>query len=428
MKLRLRALFAGAISLLLASCNGQDSQYYRVGIGTELPYGKSDVDEQTHLQSMYLAQLCKQAGVVYVESVDMQPCSGMWPLIVQAGLNDIDNRCDSYLSWLDSKRRDAPSILQQIGDVQTATSAVLLATGVGVDAVGIVAAAFGLSRSTFANYNSRLIQQIDQSTVQTVVLSSQTRLRKEIAGLNITDRPMAVYALRQYLRLCAPFTIETEINITVATYSSGGAAALQARSPLVGTFAMQPSTPQAKVGRVFAPVPQDAVLSQYFNAAKNSGLSNADLKQALMSICVPENRIVDKSPSINAKIMIYQDYWNNNKPTSAKTIVVDGKLKEEEVSTITQNEKICGSTFENFFEFKTFPNGLNYDPTLVGMLNKKLPLDSQLTRGDNISKFRSAIKSIKSELYKSDPNNADKLISNYVSDQMTSYFYNKLKN
>ncbi len=44
--------------------------------------------------------------------------------------------------------------------------------------------------------------------------------------MNIDNRPAAIYALRQYLRLCMPMTIETQINTTVKLFERGGTVAL----------------------------------------------------------------------------------------------------------------------------------------------------------------------------------------------------------
>jgi len=73
-----------------------------------------------------------------------------------------------------------------------------------------------------------------------VVLQRQQRYREDLFGTAtnrsqaiISSRPAAVYALRSYLRLCMPMTIETEINNTVTTFERGGAAALQISRPMI---------------------------------------------------------------------------------------------------------------------------------------------------------------------------------------------------
>lgn len=142
-------------------------------------------------------------------------------------MNDIDVRCDSYLVWLDARRRAREPILQEISDVRTTTTAILAATGAGVEPIAIAAAAFGLASSSFTNVNSSLVFALDQSTVQTVVVSRQNEFRRNLP-LVIDNRPAAMYALRSYLRLCMPMTIDTQVNTTVKLYEQGGPAGIAA--------------------------------------------------------------------------------------------------------------------------------------------------------------------------------------------------------
>jgi hypothetical protein len=89
-----------------------------------------------------------------------------------------------------------------------------------------------LASNSFTNLQSRLLLEVPHSTVQALVLSRQKEYREDLFGTDkkpgviIPDRPSAIYALRSYLRLCMPITIEMEINNTVAAFERGGAGAL----------------------------------------------------------------------------------------------------------------------------------------------------------------------------------------------------------
>jgi hypothetical protein len=93
--------------------------------------------------------------------------------------------------------------------------------------------AFGLAANTFTNVNSRLLLEVDKTTVQTLVLRRRNEFRLDVSRKNITDRPTAVHALRLYLTICTPFTIETDINSTVTVFQQAGARALEVKEPLV---------------------------------------------------------------------------------------------------------------------------------------------------------------------------------------------------
>jgi hypothetical protein len=208
----------------LSGCNSADGGYLTRGIGSDL--NTPSLADQTAQLDSYVLDICRQAGLAPVESANGGQCtidgsfSTDWAIFVQAGMNDIDHRCDDYLQWLDDKRRSTAPILQQIGDTQTGVTAVMAATNVAGPAIGIVAAAFGFARSSFTNFNSRLLLEIDHSTVQTVVLTRQRAFRSGLPQV-INNRPAAIYALRSYLRICMPFTIETEINNTVTLFERG---------------------------------------------------------------------------------------------------------------------------------------------------------------------------------------------------------------
>src|SRR5262249_16381517 len=147
--------------------------YVREGAGTNLYW--SGLADATQLQELYIGYICRQAGLPVISEGSSLRCGDnafgprQWTIFVQAGMNDIDKRCNAYLAWLDEKKRSSGPILQQIADVDKATLAILTATSVGAVPMGIVGAAFGLATDTFTNVNHRLILELDKTTVQAVV-------------------------------------------------------------------------------------------------------------------------------------------------------------------------------------------------------------------------------------------------------------------
>ena len=146
----------------------------------------------TELQNIYLDYLCRQS--VSSIGADAPGCAQVvppnaWPVIVQAGLNDIDARCDLYLAWLDAKRRENTAILTEISAVRFAVDALTNPNITGVSGVGLAAisAAFGLATSTVNNFNSLLLQ-VDQTTVQTVVTGNRRVFREDLVRLLVVDR------------------------------------------------------------------------------------------------------------------------------------------------------------------------------------------------------------------------------------------------
>jgi hypothetical protein len=224
-----RLLVCAGVVLAVGGCDPVDREYFKRGIGTELNPG--DIAAAASAQDEYVTYICEQAGIqpAGYGVCGAQPTSPQtWQVFVQAGMNDIDQRCDAYLTWLDYVRRAREPTLKTLADAQSATTVIMGQSGIGAAPIAIAAAAFGFATSTFTNVTSRLILEVDHSTVQAVVLSHQKQYREELLGsadnrtaVVIASRPAAIYALRSYLRLCMPMTIETQINTIMTTFSRG---------------------------------------------------------------------------------------------------------------------------------------------------------------------------------------------------------------
>jgi hypothetical protein len=232
-----------ALSLLLSGCDTTDSNYFRYGVGTNL-YSE-DIIQTTQLQDVYFTELCRQALPVISTSdsvcLNAVPNAAAWGLIVQAGLNDIDRRCDSYLAWLDDRRRTNNAVLKELADVTVATQAIMRVGGVGANPITLAGLAFGLAANTFTNINSRLLLEVDKTTVQTLVLRRRDEYRFQLRSIQVESKPAAVHALRSYLNICTPYTIETDINSTITVFQTGGAAALN-RPPLINAETVRSTT------------------------------------------------------------------------------------------------------------------------------------------------------------------------------------------
>lgn len=232
-----RAMRAGivagcvALALLTGACDSIDSRYQRYGIGTDLYW--DGLPAATQLQDAYLAHICAQAISPGARSADVAICDGFvlgsrdWGLLVQAGMNDIDLRCDGYLAWLHDKRASREPILKQLAAMGGATAAILRATDVGATPIALAGIAFGLAAETFTNVDLRLLSGVDYTTVQSVVRDNRTQFRINNLNLVIDNRPAAIYVLRNYLSICMPSSIEMSINNTINVYHRGGPDALR---------------------------------------------------------------------------------------------------------------------------------------------------------------------------------------------------------
>ena len=199
------------VALALAGCDPvTERRYVTEGAGVDLY--TADRANQVELQNRYVDFICAQAG---------PNCGGSWAAFVQAGMNDIDQRCDAFLTWLDARRRDKEPVLNELTAIGAATHTIMTVTGSSAGSLDIVTAAMALAAATYSNWNSRLLLSLNQSTVQDTVYANQGKFRDKIKDYTIDNRPYAIYLLRNYLRLCMPTTIEANINTSATLVQLG---------------------------------------------------------------------------------------------------------------------------------------------------------------------------------------------------------------
>jgi hypothetical protein len=178
----------------------------------ERPSIHTDRASQIELLQEYERFVCAQLG---------PSCGNDWGTFVLVGMNDIDQRCDGFLTWLDARHRDREPIIAEISAINTAVHSIMTVTGSSPKSLDIVTAAFGLASASYANWNSRLLISANQSTVQEIVYKGQGDFREKIKTYVVPDQPTAIYLLRNYLRLCMPITIKAS-NTRAARRSGSG--------------------------------------------------------------------------------------------------------------------------------------------------------------------------------------------------------------
>ncbi|WP_156510634.1 hypothetical protein [Labrenzia sp. OB1] len=335
------------LGLFVAGCAPAGQNFLANGPGAKLE--ANDIAATQIRSNDYFKYLCKQAGLItysgsYNSCLPNPGDAHNWMTLTYQGLNDIDRRCDSYLQWLDNKKRSKAPLLSQIASIDTATTAILGATGVSGAPLTIVAAGFGLVRQSVENYHSRLLLEIESSTINSVVLNEQRRFRGRLKTdkVIVDNKPAAEYVLRTYLRICLPFSIETSIN-NFSTLGSKGIAADNNNSidwsPVVRSF---------ESGDTFTP--PDRVDSTYEEASKifknPDGYFKTDVIDIQKRICTdPDGKVRNKT---KVAILLTEDLIHQG-----DTSKFDGKLDETEISTIRGwPEKECDhKKYYGYFEY-----------------------------------------------------------------------------
>jgi hypothetical protein len=341
-----------ALAVLVSSCDTTDSRYFRYGIGTDLY--SDDIVQTTQFQDIYLTELCRQALPVLSSSenqcLNAVPSPNAWDLIVQAGLNDVDRRCDSYLAWLDDRRRTNNAVLKELGDVTVASQAIMNVAGVSANPITLVGLAFGLAANTFTNVNSRLLLEVDKTTVQTLVLRRRSDYRVGLQSIRVENRPAAVHALRSYLNICTPFTIETDINSTITVFQQVGAGGLVAKPPLVSAATVgAPVRATERIGRpVRATIEEHPEFAEILDPYDPQAHSVSFVSSVQRALCVPKNEIGIPGAATKALIAIFEA----SPHTKTKN---NGKLDAKEIALIRGQGPCVEGGGRNFFEKLTYP-------------------------------------------------------------------------
>ena len=373
----MRVIACVGIALTAAGCDPvTERQYVREGIGTELH--TDNIVDRTNLQDTYVAHICEQAGLTAASCGIESFNSTAWTLFVQAGMNDIDQRCDAYLAWLDAQRRDREPILRQLAKVAGATSAIMTVSGAGADSLAVVAQAFSLATASYSNWNSRLLLEVNHSTVQNLVYTRQTDFRNSIAQAGVSNRPRALYLLRNYLRICMPITIETDINTSV-TLVQRGAGEMVKDQPVVGTAMSTLLTSTQKIVKIvrpdFPPTPGYAEIIKSYDAK----VFTPDLvKPALQRLCVKDADAVGVGTV--PLVQIYQ---------MEKGAPITGKLTLAQVQSL-RGDSACPADRPNYYEAHAMAAGRVTSGTL-SLLDAGLPADQKIQGTPTIADVRAKI-------------------------------------
>jgi Putative peptidoglycan binding domain. len=374
------------VAASLAGCQGGEQNYLVNGIGTELT--APNLARTESLQNQYFSYLCRQANSQpYVAGERCEIAN--WDLIVRQGMNDIDRRCDGYLQWLDNRKRSKGPWIAQIGDTAAATAAVLGQVDAGTKAITLVAQAFQLVTKSVENYHSRLLLEVESSTVHSIVLKGRYDFRTylQAKGIHFSNKPDAEHALRSYTRLCLPFAIEAKINnfsTLAANNERPGADNTLGDLPVVG--AVRASTP------VFRP--------DRGAGTRNPAIEDQTVRRLQKALCVP----ADGKVGVQTKeaIRAYQ-YVNRQAET--------GQLSETAVDEIIntfgpgQPKQFgeCDPQFRNFLERHYFNN----DPGGGGIVDLREILRAlagrhgaavEITDADTLATLRPKIEAIKQKI------------------------------
>ncbi len=206
-----RMVALGVGVALVAGCT-QDSNMGRIlrGPGTEFDPGQ--LQTYTTAQDDIYRSLLPIAGLREDPSTPPQ-----WAAFVRAGIQYADAQCEEYMNalfWLD---RAKDRTTTQINLAGAAASGIMGILGAAANAIAVTGVAFGLGSATVENIGSGLLYDLDPSAVREIVERLQAAYNASLPPTGYENRPAAFHAIRGYVALCLPPTIETEVTKAVKT-------------------------------------------------------------------------------------------------------------------------------------------------------------------------------------------------------------------
>ena len=383
--------------IFLAGCQPQGGQFLTRGIGTGL--AASDSGQAGTNQLIYYNYLCNQAGIGIGSENCLQSVSGSseWTLLTYQGMNDIDRRCDAYLEWLDNKKRSKGPVLNQLGSVRNAATQIIEITSSGASAlraISIVSQAFDLITQSIDNYHTRLLLEIDQRTINTIVLQARHKFRQDFRKQSVRNKPESEYVLRTYLRICLPFAIESVINGNATLVALGASPDLAKeasihQSPVLATV-VKPIIPNQKFGsgrRKATRIKPGKDFGKVFEDSTIFGQRDLEILQKAM--CLQGQGIGGIGPKTAASIAIFEDTIFDSVRFPALSPNKNGLISRSEFDGITGLDDCDSSIARNMFERTLYElpptDEINRNrEELILLINARLgtSLNTGLTLGD----------------------------------------------
>lgn len=359
----LRAVaFLLSIVLFVVGCT---PSYNDVGVGQNLYSSQTPSD--TNNLSSYFRQLCAQAHLLAISASGT--CSD-YSELVQTGFNDIDQRCDRYLAWIDTKRTEALRVKSGIASIAVTSATVLTIAKASLDSIGYVAEALGLTISLYDAYNNSLLVGLETTLIKKIVYERRLEYRRQFSGLNYQRTPEMVFALRGYLRICTPQTIILDANTYALAVASGTQppslrdTVRQEVDALAIGAGRQPVSPYSPGNQVVSrPTVKCPECKGLF--PENQGFTVADIRSAQAGLCVKD----DGNPG-QTTLAAVQNY----RQTKGRDRV--GPVSEEELSEILTYGCKPGDMAKgvgNFFEAVTYRDNPERLKLLVKNLNTVEP-------------------------------------------------------
>lgn len=396
-----------SLAALCACTNPSQDRFYRTdGAGIELYSTNGIPADHSARESSWLNEMCRDVplgAASYANSQDTTGCKlgdlteTEWAGVVQSGFNNIDARCNQYLSWLGRKRDEKIFIDETTVALTGLLSGVLALASPESRALEFIGLALGFGTSTYNTYNNLVMLSLDPTTIQILVRQRRLAYRESMSSKDIQSKPQAVFVLRNYLDICTPEAIRLDVNASARAAAlnqpSFPSEQINAQERVVGQISATDQPDSGGSGlNVDTPDPLLAVM-------EGSNFDRGDLIAAQKSLCIESDGKV--GPITKQAILVYEqatykgvsNQWDNGK--------IGGPNHGNEFSKIRQLGDCDRSKYKSFVELKTFKIGTAPHGALIKKMRQVFPTETAtLTDSSTLADadVRTAIASIRTKL------------------------------
>lgn len=383
-----RFCFAILVATLVSACDPARDRAFRID-GAGLDLHNSLTDKTTANLKRYFESLCTQAGYASNTCVPAPADSSeaIWSLLVETGYNDIDVRCDQYLTWIDEKRSQRIFVEGSSTALGALLGGVLGVAGAGAPTIAYTALALGFTRSVYDSYNSSILIGLEGSTIKEIVNRQRVEHRTRFAKSKYQTRPQAVFALRRYLTFCTPQSILTDVNVFSRDAASGRATRVKDNAVVAAAIIPGPDDPALPPGRGDVETPENVAL-----IFEGPNFSETDVRTVQIGACITDDGKV--GDDTKAAVQIIEQTLGDGSDGN-------GKLKDTEWAQVEADLLAgCPANLRNFFEVATYGRGTEDRPGagLVALLTSQNLISSAL-KGKDLSdpEVRSALAKLRSD-------------------------------
>ncbi|WP_299602544.1 hypothetical protein [uncultured Tateyamaria sp.] len=388
--MNLARLFSVLVFTSIAGCTTTvNDQYQYEGIGVDLY--TPEMPQDSNALALYLVELCIQAGMGSVDeekrACDRSLGPAEYPLLTFTGFNDIDQRCDRYIAWIDRIRTERLVSRRGLNATQVFLGGVLGTSGASGETLAYVTQVFGFANSIYDAQTTTVLSALEPSTIKTVVFERRTAFRQAASNAKISSRPEMINALRNYLRICTPQTILLNVNEFSRGAVTGNTPDLarEAQEQFAAAKPLVAADPGNRINpRIEAPGRaecSDFGLLFASGFAPGRGCEVIRRAQTLLCVDTPTGTV---GPKTRSAVRIFETVAAGTKPGA---VSIDGRISQSEWdilgSTGCKAEDL--GTFRNYLELGVYKGNSSEQGLLIQAINASVtdgtPLPADTTFG-----------------------------------------------